>query len=86
MAFLTRDELRNHVKPCKLRYKSVKPEFPRSNHKLDIQAVTLRNMQHIINELSLDNKCFEAHQLHSKLFYEDFFDPAKVTSLYLKEV
>ena len=86
MAFLTRDELRNHVKPCKLRYKSVKPEFPRSNHKLDIQAVILRDMQHIINKLSLDNKGFEAHQLHSKLFYEDFFDPAKVTSLYLKEV
>ena len=85
MAFLTRDELRNHVKPCKLRYKSVKPEFPRSNHKLDIQAVILRDMQHIINKLSLDNKGFEAHQLHSKLSYEDFFDPAKVTSLYLKE-
>ena len=86
MAFLARDELRNHVKPYKLRYKSVKPEFPRSNHKLDIQAVILRDMQHIINKLSLDNKGFEAHQLHTKLFYEDFFDPAKVTSLYLKEV
>lgn len=73
------------MKLYKLRYESVKPDFLRSNHMLDMQAVTLRDMQHMINELSLDNNGFEAHQLHSKLSYEDFFDTVKVMSLYLKE-
>ncbi|KAI1819345.1 hypothetical protein F4861DRAFT_534523 [Xylaria intraflava] len=86
MAFLARDELWDHVKPYKLGYEPVGIDLPRSNHKLAVHEVRIQDMRGISDKVTLDENGFEVHQIHSKLPYEDFFDPARVGAVYLKEV
>ncbi|KAF8856694.1 hypothetical protein BDZ45DRAFT_790027 [Acephala macrosclerotiorum] len=85
MYFLARDPVFSSVKPYSMRYPPLRG-LPQSNIKRDKRRMRIKNMRSCATLPSFEDCGFGLWNFPSKMTYDDFADPSKVASVYLKEV